>query len=231
MGSDWFDLLAAIITFGHEYFWSLYVDIQSRFGQVVLLGIMGTFTPSQVTSNIILLCFLLLRRNNGISFRDLSLFILGKYIGLLISIEFVSFYGYSSFLFLTNYITMAIGPFIIITLIILVYIRHKHIQVNNKSAMIPLTIGFILSFYIDPVLRGISIRLPFLIYSNITNVIFPFIYTLMLVLPILILSLTAYGFELDQKLQNQSRNKEYIRYIAFVLLIFIAVSEIVIYWS
>ena len=231
MGSDWFDLLAAIITFGHEYLWSLYVDIPSSYGQVVILGIMGTFTPSQVTSNIIFLCFLLLRRNNGIFFRDLSYFILGKYIGLLISILFVSLYGYSSFLFLTNYITLAIGPFIIITLISLVYIRRKHIQVNNKSAMIPITIGFILSFYIDPVLRGISIRLPFLIHSNITNVILPFIYTLMLVLPILILSLTVYGFELDQKFQNQSRNKEYIRYIAFVLLILLAVSEIVIYWS
>ncbi|MCM3164083.1 MULTISPECIES: hypothetical protein [Bacillaceae] len=225
---DWIDQLSGLLTSSHNFFWDLYQN-STFYIKSIWLGVMSLLTYSQVTSNVLLVIYLLFlfKKENWI--KELVLICVGRIAGLFIGILITTMFGDYNFQILIGLVNYSIGPLIVIILLVHFWINKKGIDFKIKT-WCSFIFGLMLSFYLDPVFYGFSRFLPFFFGRDVFSFIKPFLYSMILISPLTLFGFIAYGFEFDKWVKRNKYFFKVLQKVMYNFLILIAINSFIIYW-
>lgn len=225
---DWIEQLSGLLKSSHNYFWNLY-NGGSFYLKSIWLGILSLLTQSQITVNFLLIFYFLFLFKNKNWIKELVLICIGRIAGLLIGIWVTTMFGDYYFQSLIEFVNKSIGPLIFMILLIHFWINKKGIDLEIKTWG-SFIIGLILSFYFDPVFYSVSRFLPFIFSGDVYSVVKLLLYSVILISPLTLFGLIAYGFEFDRWIKKHKFVLKILQKLMYSFLILIAINSFIFYW-
>jgi hypothetical protein len=213
MNWEYYNQLVHMFSPIHSYIWTLYNSSSSNIEQLLLLGALSLFTPSQLAINTILagtISLRILRDHDWVKFA--LILCLGRFISLFSGVM-ISFSLDSS---LSNFL---------IVLFILFVLLSK----GQNFGLWILGVITVLSFHKDPMLTSISNLLIGDVSINTLPIIMG-IYYLVSVLPILLLVIILYAFNIDLKIRENENLKRGTFLIIGIIILLVSINQMVLYW-
>jgi hypothetical protein len=228
MNWEYYNQLVHMFSPIHSYIWTLFNSSSSNIEQLLLLGGLSLFTPSQLAINTILvgIIFLrILRDHNWVKFAFILCLV--RFISLFGGFIINSSLDSSISNFLIGILNPVSGPFLF--LFILFVLLSKELSLLNFGLW---TLGVItvLSLHKDPMIISISN----LLIGEVSLSTFPIIigiYYFVLVTPLLLLLIILYAFDIDLKICNNESLKRGTFLITGTTMLLVSINEMILYWS
>jgi hypothetical protein len=119
---------------------------------------------------------------------------------------------------------MAIGPMLLLFILIVTF---KNNLINRSYWMGTLLILFLFSFYKDPMMvsmLGVLLGEGSVYSAKVVGFYF------ILTLPVLLIYLFFYGFEIDVKLHQKNKLQKPLLIVAVFLVTLVGINEVILYW-